>query len=40
MGLMIDSSNYPWNTAPKPDSSNVIGRASFTEQLQTIIMLM
>jgi hypothetical protein len=30
MGLMIDSSNYPWNTAPKPDSSNVIGRASFT----------
>ena len=29
-GLMIDNATYPWNTAPKPDSANVIGRQSFT----------
>jgi len=29
-GLMIDNAAYPWNTAPKPDSANVIARQSFT----------
>jgi len=32
-GLMIDNTAYPWNTAPKPDSANVIARQSFTGEI-------